>query len=148
MLNAKTTSAQQQKRKGSFKGSYCQNYKMLITVLHYGHFWKAVRQLNAASIEQPQDVLQDCKENLNCAYFNSQREYESNIKRKRLLESEPSIIEDDSAISDLMNSHFAEQEVMNASKDLKSKKASGLDGIPSEALKAASSVLVSHLTVL
>ena len=45
------------------------------------------------------------------------------------------------AISDLMNSHFTEKEVMNAIKDLKNKTACGLDGISSEALKAASSVL-------
>ena len=47
-----------------------------------------------------------------------------------------------------MNSHFTEQEETNAIKDLKYKKACGRDEIPSEALKAASSVLVPHLTVL
>ena len=139
MLKTKTTSTQQERKKAVSKAATARNYKTLITILLYGHFWNAVLVKYETSIEQLRDVLQNCKENLNCVHFNSQREYEINIKMKRLLESKLSITEDDSAAYDHMNSPFTEQEVINATEDLKNKKACGLDGSPSEALKAATS---------
>ena len=47
-----------------------------------------------------------------------------------------------------MNSHFTEQEVTHAIKELKTKKACGLDGVPCEAVKAASPIIISRLTSL
>ncbi len=62
------------------------------------------------------------------------------------LKSDPKIA--DPIISDLMDSHFTIEEVQNAIKHMKPKKACGLDGIPVEALKSASSTLTPLITMI
>ena len=52
----------------------------------------------------------------------------------------------ESITSDVMNAHFTEEEVMDVIIQLKNKKACELDGIPCEALKAASPIIISPLT--
>lgn len=68
------------------------------------------------------------------------------MQLQALLKTDPNLPQTDTVISDIMNSHFTEEEVTNSIQELKSKKACGLDGVPCEAIKAASPLIVSRLT--
>lgn len=97
-----------------------------------------------------QDKFENTRGNFQCDYFNQEKEDYINEFMETLLQSSPNSANSgiDPAVSAIMNNHFTEEEVANCIQQLKSKKACGLDGIPTEAIKAARSTLTPPLTLL